>query len=134
MLNPPHILVVDDEPAFLETTVELLSMEGFRAFGARSGSEALRLLLQPDHDKVDVFLIDYRMPGMNGGETLREIRAAGISGCAILVSAAADIARIATQFGFDGVLQKPCDLDEMLQAILRHCGRAERALPTQSTP
>jgi DNA-binding response OmpR family regulator len=129
-----HILVVDDEPDFLDTTVELLTMEGFRVMGARSGSEAMRLLRQPGIDRVDVFLIDYRMPDMNGGETLQKIRAAGNSGSAILVSAAADLVRLATDFGFDGHLQKPCDLDELLRAIRHHCARSRSDAPVRSAP
>jgi DNA-binding response OmpR family regulator len=129
-----HILVVDDEPDFLDTTVELLTMEGFRAIGARSGSEAMRLLRQPGFDRVDVFLIDFRMPDMNGGETLQKIRASGNSGSAILVSAAADVVRLASDFGFDGHLQKPCDLDELLRAIRHHCAQVRPHAPAQSAP
>jgi len=117
-----HILVIDDEPAFVEPTVALLSLEGFRVTGALSGVEALRRLSQPDTGKVDAFLIDFRMPGLNGGETLMQIRAAGAQGRAILVSAAADIERIAREFGFDDSVRKPCDLDDLLAAIRRCTG------------
>jgi CheY-like chemotaxis protein len=117
-----HILVIDDEPAFVEPTVALLSLEGFRVTGALSGIEALRRLSQPDTGKVDAFLIDFRMPGLNGGETLMQIRAAGAQGRAILVSAAADIERIAREFGFDDSVRKPCDLDDLLAAIRRCTG------------
>lgn len=134
MHSAAHILVVDDEPDFLDTTVELLTMEGFRAIGARSGSEAIRLLRQPGLDRVDLFLIDFRMPDMNGGETLQKIRASGNSGSAILVSAAADAVRLARDFGFDGHLQKPCDLEELLQAIRHHCAQARPDAPVRSVP
>lgn len=115
-----QILVIDDEPEILEATVALLALEGFRVTGARSGIDALRWLSKPETGKVDAFLIDYRMPGLNGGETLMRIRAAGAAGCAILVSAAADIEQIAREFGFDESLRKPCDVEELLVAI-REC-------------
>jgi CheY-like chemotaxis protein len=124
MRSDQHILVVDDEPAFLDSTVELLALEGFRVTGATSGIDALRRLAQRDSERFDVFLIDFRMPGLNGGETLLAMRAAGVSGCAILVSAAADIERIAREFKFDNLVRKPCDLDELIAAIRRCTGPA----------
>jgi CheY-like chemotaxis protein len=127
-----HVLVVDDEPDFLDAILQLLSLEGFRATGERSGTDALRRLAEADFPKVDVFLIDYRMPGLNGGETLARIRSAGLSGCAILVSAATDVARIANEFGFDEVVRKPCDLDELLTAIKR-CSHAQPGEPARSS-
>jgi CheY-like chemotaxis protein len=133
MQTGTHILVVDDEPDFLDPTVELLTLEGFRVTGAPSGPDALHHLAQVDFPRVDIFLIDYRMPGLNGGETWARIRAAGIHGCAILVSAAADIERLAQQFGFHDLVRKPCDLEELLAAIGR-CSHSMRAKAEQPAP
>ena len=114
-----HIFVIDDERDFLDSLVALLTLEGFRVTGAQSGSDALQRLSDPATGKVDAFLIDFRMPGQNGGEALRQIRAKVSPGFAILVSAAADIARLAEEYEFDGWLRKPCDVDELLEAISR---------------
>jgi len=67
----PSVLVVDDERDFVETLVKRLGRRGFRAAGANSGTDALTAL---DKDRYDVVILDVLMPGMDGLETLREIK------------------------------------------------------------
>ncbi len=67
----PTVLVVDDEPDFVETLVKRLERRGFAVTGVVSGQEAL-LLLGKRH--FDVVILDVMMPGMDGIETLREIK------------------------------------------------------------
>lgn len=67
----PTVLVVDDEPDFVETLVKRLERRGFAVTGVGSGQEAL-LLLGKRH--FDVVILDVMMPGMDGIETLREIK------------------------------------------------------------
>jgi DNA-binding response OmpR family regulator len=67
----PTVLVVDDEPDFVETLVKRLERRGFEVTGVGSGQEAL-LLLGKRH--FDVVILDVMMPGMDGIETLREIK------------------------------------------------------------
>ena len=67
----PRVLVVDDEPDFVETLVKRLERRGFEVAGVGSGQEAL-LLLGREH--FDVVILDVMMPGMDGIETLREIK------------------------------------------------------------
>ena len=66
-----NVLVVDDEEDFLETLMKRLEKREVNITGARSGEEALDLL---DQNPVDVVLLDVKMPGMDGIETLREIK------------------------------------------------------------
>ena len=66
------ILVVDDEPKSLFALQELLSQLGQNLMIAQSGEEALRLALKND---FAVILLDVRMPGIDGFETARLIRA-----------------------------------------------------------
>ena len=68
-------LVVDDEPGVARAMQRMLS----RAFGiesvlARSGPEALQRLREPDAGDIGLVLLDLRMPGMGGVETLRGLR------------------------------------------------------------
>jgi len=65
-----RVLLVDDELDYLDSLIKRLVDRGFNAVGVTSGSQALALL---DTQDFDVALLDYRMPGMDGVETLREM-------------------------------------------------------------
>jgi CheY-like chemotaxis protein len=68
----PTALVVDDDPAMLEVMGGYLSAEGYRVQSASNGREAVsRALAAPP----DVMVLDLLMPGMNGFEVIRALRA-----------------------------------------------------------
>lgn len=67
----PSVLIVDDEHDFVETLVKRLERRGFRVFGVGSGQAALEFL---ERSFFDVVILDVMMPGMDGIETLREIK------------------------------------------------------------
>ena len=67
----PSVLVVDDERDFVDTLVKRLERRGFNVTGVGGGKEALALLGQKT---FDVVILDIMMPGMDGIETLREIK------------------------------------------------------------
>lgn len=71
--NRQPILVVDDEAANCDLLKRVLERDGHGVAVARSGQAALERLFSPPAP-VDLVLLDLRMPGMNGIETLREIR------------------------------------------------------------
>lgn len=66
-----HVLVVDDEVAFVDVLAERLETRGFVVHKAYGGDEALECLGQ---HKVDVVILDVVMPGKSGLETLHEIK------------------------------------------------------------
>jgi len=68
---PIHILLVDDEDDFRATLAKRLSRRGFDVLDASRGEEALQLL---GEQPVDVVVLDVKMPGMDGIETLRHIK------------------------------------------------------------
>lgn len=72
MTDPIKILVVDDVPQNLTAIEAVLARPGLELLSARSGDEALELLLV---HHVALALMDVRMPGMDGFEVAREIRA-----------------------------------------------------------
>ena len=72
----PKVLVVDDEQDFLETIVKRLLKRLVDATGVDSGREAVRLLQE---QSFDVVILDVRMPGMDGIETLMEIKREALS-------------------------------------------------------
>ncbi|MDP2654451.1 MAG: sigma-54 dependent transcriptional regulator [Candidatus Omnitrophota bacterium] len=67
------ILVVDDEPLIRESLYEILRIDGYRAYMASSGEEALTLL---GRQKIDIVLTDLKLPKMDGLELLTKIKAA----------------------------------------------------------
>ncbi len=73
MHTGPSVLVVDDEHDFMETLVKRLKRRGFNVTGVNSGLSALSLLKK---EHIDVVILDVLMPGMDGIETLREIKLA----------------------------------------------------------
>ena len=70
-MNPIRLLLVDDEEVFLSATKTLLERKGLEVTTAVSGAEALQAL---DRREMDVVVLDVRMPGMDGVETLRKIK------------------------------------------------------------
>ena len=69
---PVKILIVDDEKDFVEMFSLRLSGQGEKVSTAYSGQEALDLLAKT---QIDVVILDIRMPGMDGIETLKKIKA-----------------------------------------------------------
>jgi len=70
---PVKILIVDDEKDFVEMFSLRLTRQGEKVSTAYSGQEALDLL---EKTPIDVVILDIRMPGMDGIETLKKIKAA----------------------------------------------------------
>jgi signal transduction histidine kinase len=113
------VLVVDDDSAVREVTAGILHDLGYSVVEAGSGGAALELL---DHQvKVDLLLLDFAMPGMNGAEVAREVHARRPELPILFVTGYADTEALATAGG-DGILRKPFqekDLAAKLRSALR---------------
>jgi CheY-like chemotaxis protein len=105
----------------------LLESEGFRASEAADGETAIRVLDDGLH--ADVLLLDYRMPGLNGGQTLDTLRARGHRMPAVLLTAAKDASEIAARHGFDAVLTKPVGPEQVFSTLRDAIARAARREP-----
>jgi DNA-binding NtrC family response regulator len=108
-----RMLLVDDEARFVETLSKRLAARGFEVAQAFSGQEALSRLAA---DESDVVLLDVRMPGMDGLETLRAIRREHPLVKVILLSGHASInaAVEGMRLGASDYLLKPVDLEDLL--------------------
>ncbi len=116
MATSPKVLVVDDEERFRLTLAKLLTVIGLGVTTLGSGQEALEAL---QREPYDIIVLDVRMPGMNGIETLAEIKKINpmveviiLTGHAS-VDAAVDIMKLG---GYDYLL-KPCSVDELMEKI-----------------
>ena len=67
-----NILIVDDTPVNLEVIIDFLESYGFGIRMARSGESALKRV---EYDRPDIILLDVLMPGMDGFETCRRLKA-----------------------------------------------------------
>jgi CheY-like chemotaxis protein len=79
-----HILVVDDEEAVGYVFERYLSIKGYRVSVVYSGEQALERFRL---DRPDLVITDYKMPGMNGDELLRRLRALQPGLPAVIISA-----------------------------------------------
>jgi len=111
-LEPVDVLIVDDDEAELQTVADTLQSLGASAEAARSGLEALGMI---EHRHVSgqdysIVIVDWKMPGMDGLETIRRIRSQVGSPTPILLVSAydwSDIEDQAKEAGANGFVSKP---------------------------
>lgn len=116
-----HILVVDDEPPIVDMVRSRLEREGFVVHAAMSGEDALATLPQQPYAAL---LLDIGLPGIDGFETLRQIRARGYDLPVIVLTARGDeVDRVVgLEIGADDYVVKPFSPRELvarLRALLR---------------
>ncbi|MGH7207638.1 MAG: response regulator, partial [Nitrospiraceae bacterium] len=114
--NGDSILVVDDDPLILDLLVQFLTLRGYRVRAAKNGRDALALVRQ---ESPQMILLDIIMPGMNGVEVLRELRAQEFAGSVVALTGAQseELLQEAWNLGLQEVVGKPIDLDRLLLVI-----------------
>ena len=122
-----HLLVVDDEPALRETLERALAAEGYAVETAPDGVAALRAVARSEPDAI---VLDVLMPGADGFEVTRRLRADGHRVPILLLTARDAVGdRVeGLDAGADDYLVKPFALDELLarvRALLRRTAPAE---------
>ncbi|HDZ23682.1 MAG TPA: response regulator [Desulfobacteraceae bacterium] len=106
------VLFVDDEIDFLETLMKRMKKRGVDVMGVGSGDEALKLL---DESRPDVVVLDVKMPGMDGIETLQEIKKRYPLVEVIMLTGHAnvEVAIQGMELGAFDYLMKPMAIDEL---------------------
>ena len=101
-------MLVDDEPDFCDALRDFLRIRGFEVAIALSGEEALPAYMQ---EKPDVVLLDIQMPGMDGLETLRELKVLDQGANVFMVTAVEkdELAKQAMNEGAFDYIIKPVD-------------------------
>ncbi|MFH1139081.1 MAG: response regulator [Pseudomonadota bacterium] len=114
-----QIMLVDDEAPFVEAMTRRLNKRGLSVLSAHGGQEALDNLELPDYQKVSVVILDVKMPGMNGLETLVELRRRHPLLEVIMLTghATVDSAIEGMKLGAFDYLMKPCDMEVLISKI-----------------
>jgi len=114
----PSVMIVDDEPSILQSLSGILSDEGFETFTASNGYEALKRIEQ---EAPDLVLLDIWMPGLDGIETLKEIKKSNPVIQVIIITGHGTIetAVNATKLGAFDLIEKPLSIDKVIVAINR---------------
>lgn len=112
----PTILAVDDEVAILDSLSGILSDEGFEILTASNGYEALKII---EEESPDLVLLDIWMPGIDGIETLREIKRTNPFLQVVIISGHGTIetAVQATKLGAYDFIEKPLSIEKVVVTI-----------------
>ena len=116
-MNVPFVMLVDDEVPFVETMTKRLEKRNITVITAFSGQDALTTM--GSHQNLDVVILDVKMPGMDGLETLKEIKkkfplleVVMLTGHATVESAIEGM-----KFGAFDYLMKPCDMEQLMGKV-----------------
>jgi len=128
------ILVVDDDPAVLDLMQRILTKEGFRPVLADNPREALSLARAT---RPSAIVLDVLMPGMNGWEVLRAIKAdPELDTVPVVMLTIVDDRRTGLALGAVEHLVKPIDRDVLMRVLDRVCprGKTDFSSPANSKP
>jgi CheY-like chemotaxis protein len=122
--SPPskRILIVDDDPSIRYMLSRILLDEGYETLSAANGREGLTTAAAQE---VDLVLLDLKMPGMNGQETLQELALLRPSLPVIVMTAYPGQKGGSPLAGVSALLQKPLDFPMLLEAIKKLLASAD---------
>jgi two-component system nitrogen regulation response regulator NtrX len=112
----PSILIVDDESSILKSLSGILADDGFETLTATNGYEALKIL---EAESPDLVLLDIWMPGIDGIDTLKEIKKHHPGTQVVMITGHGTIetAVNATKMGAYDFIEKPISIDKVIVAI-----------------
>lgn len=129
-MNTIHLLLVDDEEQFLSTTKKLMERRGISTFTCINGFDAFEIL---EHHRVDVVLLDVKMPGIDGLDVLSKIKRKHPDVEVILLTghASVETAVEGLKMGAFDYLTKPSGISDILakvgEAYEKKLAREEKA-------
>lgn len=112
-----NLLIVDDEEQFLESISKSLAVRDFNVIAVNRGEKAIEAAR---NNPIDVALVDLKMPGINGEETLRALKSEHKWMEVIILTGhgTIDSAVECTKIGAFSYLQKPCSMEELIEALI----------------
>ncbi len=116
-MTTSRVLLVDDEAPFIDTLSKRLVKRGLTVSTANSGQEALQKL--GSGEAIDVIVLDVKMPGMDGIETLKAIKNTNPLIEVIMLTGHATVGSAidGMKLGALDYLMKPCDLDLLMAKV-----------------
>ena len=118
---PPQklrVLIIDDDPDFRSTIHSLLEHSGHVVTTAPNGPKGLEYF-RGKYDEIDVVLLDFYMPGLDGSQTFQWLRKIRQDIKVIIISGAdaLHLRQIHAQHAIDGYLRKPLLIQELLHVM-----------------
>ncbi|MFC3078342.1 response regulator [Phenylobacterium terrae] len=108
------VLLVDDDEMVRESTVQMLQQLGFKVLEAGSGAAALEII--ESRTRLDLMLVDFAMPGMNGAEVARAVAARRPGLPVLFVTGYADLSSL-SEVDEARILPKPFDAEELARRL-----------------
>jgi two-component system KDP operon response regulator KdpE len=127
------ILIVDDEPNTLWFISKVFQPMGFETLTAGSGLEALKIV-EECAQKLDLVLLDLRMPGMGGLEVLKSIHKHHEELPVIVLTALSDKRKECEELGVDAFITKPYSLEDLYQRVSAVVEREEESKTSTAIP
>jgi CheY-like chemotaxis protein len=125
------ILVVEDDKAIREVLVLILREENLTVVAARNGLAALAII---DRQPVDLVVLDMILPDASWPSMVDQIRATRPGARILAISASPELLAEATKVGVDAVLDKPFELEALLEVVTRLCPAEAKAGPFTPAP
>lgn len=121
-----HVLLVDDDRAIVHLISESLKDEGYKVTSAYNGQEALDIIRQ-DRQEFAILILDIMMPGMDGLELCRQIRAKFAAPILLLSGKDREFDKvIGLEIGADDYVTKPFMIGELVSRVKAHIRRDRR--------
>lgn len=119
------VMLVDDEVPFVETMTKRLGKRNLKIISAFNGDEALKKM--DKNRNLDVIILDVKMPGMDGLDTLKEIKKISPLTEVIMLTGHATVesAIEGMKLGAYDYLMKPCDIDQLVSKVQDAAGKKE---------
>jgi len=124
------ILIVEDNEKNLKLVRDVLQVKGYATVEAGTGEDGVRLARE---QPPDLILMDIQLPGINGIEALKILRADAVTASIPVIAVTASVMQqdrnLITEAGFDGYLGKPLNLKEFLDAVKTMLERGRTCAP-----
>lgn len=128
MEDAPHVVVVEDDMAISEVVVRYLEKDGFRVDSYGHGGEALDALLA---DPPDLLILDLMLPGIDGPELFRRLRALAPVPVVMLTARGDETDRVTgLEMGADDYITKPFSPRELVARVKAVLRRVQGSLET----